>query len=101
VKKRLDRPGNPDIEFTADVRARELRFEEVPETEVSFPGNPRRESVSGTERENLSEEVKPGITYRNPRVQLRIATVLADPALRERLDGEVRESRSKRARRTK
>jgi hypothetical protein len=97
VKKRLDRPENPDIELTADVKARELRFEEVPEAEVRFPGHPERESVSGTERNNLPEEVEPGVTYRNPRVRLRIASVLADvdPELRERLDENRRESRSK------
>jgi hypothetical protein len=78
VKKRLDKPENPDIELTADVKARELRFEEVPETEVRFPGHPERESVSGTERENLPEEVEPDVTYRDPRIRLRIASALAD-----------------------
>jgi hypothetical protein len=101
VKKRLDRPETPDVELTADVRARELRFEEVPETEVRFPGHPKRESVSGTERENLPEEVEPDVTYRNLRVRLRIASALADTELRERLDEERRESRSNRARRKK
>jgi hypothetical protein len=97
VKKRLDRLEDPDIELTADVKARELRFEEVPETEVRFPGHPERESVSGTERDNLPEEVEPGVTYRNSRVRLRIASALADvdPELRGRLDEERRESRSK------
>jgi hypothetical protein len=78
VKKRLNRPRNPDIEITADVKARELRFEKVPETEVRFPGHPERESVSGTEREGVPEEVEPGVTYRDPRVRLRIASALAD-----------------------
>ncbi len=96
--KRLERP---DIEITAYVKARELRFEEAPKTEVGFPGYPERESVSGTERENLPDEVEPGVTYRNPRVRLRIATVLADPELRERLTKDRRESRSDRARRKK
>ena len=87
VKRRPDRPENPDIEFTADVKASELRFEEVPETEVRFPGHPERESASGTDRENLPEEVEPGVTYRNPRVRLRIATALADADLQnERRD---------------
>jgi hypothetical protein len=81
VKRRPDRPENPDIEFTADVKASELRFEEVPETEVRFPGHPERESAWGTDRENLPEEVEPGVTYRNPGVRLRIATALADADL--------------------
>jgi hypothetical protein len=78
VKRRPDKPENPDIEFTADVKARKLRFEEVPETEVRFPGHPERESASGTDRENLPDEVEPGVTYRNPKVRLRIASALAD-----------------------
>jgi hypothetical protein len=65
-----ERPDNPDIELTAEVKARELRFEEVPETEVHPPAQ--------TERENLPEEVEPGVTYRNPRVRLRIASALVD-----------------------
>jgi hypothetical protein len=52
------------------VKARELRFEEVPETEVHPPAQ--------TERENLPEKVEPGVTYRNPRVRLRIANTLVD-----------------------
>ncbi len=68
----------PDIEFTANVRAREMRFDEVPETEVRFSGQPERASVSGTERENLPEEVERGVIYRNFNVRLRIATELID-----------------------
>jgi len=100
TKKRPERPRNPDIEFTADVKARELRFEEVPETEVRFSGSPGRESASGTDRENLPDEVEPGVTYRNPKVRLRIATALArdDPDLRELLgeDGEKAKNDQKR-----
>jgi hypothetical protein len=55
------------------VKARELRFEEVPETEVHPPAQ--------TERENLPEEIEPGVTYRNPRVRMRIASALADADL--------------------
>jgi hypothetical protein len=82
-RKRLDRPENPDIEFTANVKARELRFEEVPENEVRFSGSPGRESVSGTERENLPEEVEEGVTYRDARVRLRIASKISDEALED------------------
>ncbi len=96
--KRLERP---DIEITAYVKARELRFEEAPKTEVGFPGYPERESVSGTERENLPDEVEPGVTYRNPEVRLRIATALTGPELEELSNTNRRESRSNRARRKK
>ena len=68
--------GNPDIEFSASVRARELRFEEKPQTEVRFWGHPERNSVSANERENLPEEVQQGVTYQNISVRSRIASVL-------------------------
>ncbi len=61
----------PDIEVTADVKARELRFDEVPDTEVHPPAQ--------TQRENLPEKVRPadaGTTFRNVSVQLRIASEL-------------------------
>lgn len=88
-KKRLGRPENPDVEISAVVKARELCFEEVPEMEVSFPGRPERESVSETERENLPDEVRPGVTYRDSKVRLRIASALVeeDPELRGREKG--------------
>ena len=68
----------PEVEFTARVRAEELRFREVPETRVSFRGHPERDSVSVTERENLPEEAEEGVTYRNVGVRLRIASRLSD-----------------------
>jgi hypothetical protein len=78
-EKRSIVPEKPDIEFTADVKARELRFEEVPKTEVNPPAQ--------TERENLPEEVGPehaGVTFRNVGVRLRIANELTVTELDER-----------------
>ena len=60
------------------MKARRLRFEEVPETGVRFWGSPERESVSGTERENLPDRVEKDVVYRDARVRLRIASKLAD-----------------------
>jgi hypothetical protein len=71
VKKRLDKPENPDIELTANVKARELRFDEVPDTEVHPPAQ--------TKRKNLPEKVQPvhaGITFRDVSVDVRIADEL-------------------------
>jgi pyruvate/2-oxoglutarate dehydrogenase complex dihydrolipoamide acyltransferase (E2) component len=68
--------GNPDIDFSASVKARELRFEEEPQTEVRFWGHPERNSVSVNERENLPEKVQQGVTYRDISVQSRIASEL-------------------------
>lgn len=75
MEKRPNKPGNPDIEFTAAVRAKELRFEEVPDTEVHPPAQ--------TERENLPERVRPehaGITFRNVSIKVRIANELVSGA---------------------
>ena len=85
-KKRLDSLENPDVEISATVKSRELRFEEVPETRTKFWESPERESVSGTERENLPDEVQSGVTYRNSSIRLRIASRLRDgePGSRER-----------------
>jgi pyruvate/2-oxoglutarate dehydrogenase complex dihydrolipoamide acyltransferase (E2) component len=71
--------GNPDIDFSASVKARELRFEEEPQTEVRFWGHPERNSVSVNERENLPEEVRPGVTYQDISVRSRIASELVAP----------------------
>lgn len=83
------------------MKARELRFEEVPETEVRFPGYPECEAVSGTERENLPDRVEPGVTYREPRVRLQIATALAGEGAQSRPDEERREDTNNRTRRKK
>lgn len=67
-----------DLAITARVTARELRFEKVPNTKVEFPGKPRRDTVWQTERENLPDEVRPGVTYRDIGIRLRITSVFAD-----------------------
>jgi len=77
-ERRQEALEHPDIEFTAGVRAREMRFDEVPETEVWFWGLPERTSVSEMERKNLPDEVQRDMTYRNFSVQLRIATELIE-----------------------
>jgi hypothetical protein len=66
----------PDVELTAEVKSRELRFEKVPETEIRFPGYPEDESVSGSERENLPWQVEEDVTYRDSRIRLRSAAGL-------------------------
>ena len=80
MKKRPHKPEDPDIEFTAAVKAEELRFDEVPETEVHPPAQ--------TERENLPEEVRQehaGITFRDVSIKVRIANELTvgEPDRRE------------------
>jgi hypothetical protein len=67
-----------DLEITANVTARELRFEAVPDPKVEFTGQPRRDTVWEAERQNLPRPVEPGVTYRNIGIQLRISSVFAD-----------------------
>jgi hypothetical protein len=80
-KEGTGKPQNPDIALDADVRMRELHFEEVPDPEVRFRGNTERNSLWESKRENLPDEVQEGVIYRNAGVRLRIATeiVNSDP----------------------
>jgi hypothetical protein len=68
----------PDLSITARVTADSLRFEKVPNPKVEFTGRPRRDTVWQSERENLPEQVQPGVTYRNIGITLRITSVFAD-----------------------
>ena len=77
-KEGTGKPRSPDIALDADVRTRELYFEEAPEPEVRFRGNTRRNSVWGSRRENLPDEVQEGVAYRDARVRLRIATEIVN-----------------------
>lgn len=64
----------PEIEIGADVKAKRLRFDKVPETEVQLHGDER--SFSKTDRENLPEEVEPGVEYRDVQVRWLAAAYL-------------------------
>lgn len=74
----------PDIEIGAFVKAKRLRFNKKPETEVRVHGD---EGGSGSERENLPETVEPGVTYRDVRVRWRAAAKL-DPERRNSTEGK-------------
>jgi hypothetical protein len=89
-KEGTGQPRSPDIALGADVRTRELYFEEAPEPEVRFRGNTRRNSVWESRREELPDEVREGVAYRAARVRLRIASeiVNSDPGFRNSSDKE-------------
>jgi hypothetical protein len=70
--------AEPDLSITARVTADSLRFEKVPDPKVEFTGRPRRDTLWKSERENLPEQVQPGVTYRNIGITLRITSVFAD-----------------------
>jgi len=76
-KKCLDALETPDIDFTADLKARELRFEEAPDPEACLRGITRGNSVWGSGRENLPQKSREDVTYRDASVRLRIASGLA------------------------
>jgi len=67
----MEEDPRADVEIGAVVRAKRLRFKRVPETEVRFHGDPDRDEESGSERENLPDEVEPGMTYPDVRVRWR------------------------------
>jgi hypothetical protein len=69
----------PDVEIAAAVRADELRFECKPEVEVSAYADSPAEAESGSERENLPDELEPGVTYRDFAIRWRVAARLKDP----------------------
>ena len=81
-------PDDPDVEIGATVRARRLRFRKKPQVDVKTGGylevhpeladelNLEGEGGSRAERENLPDEVEPGVTYRNVRVGWRAGAEL-------------------------
>ena len=81
-------PDDPDVEIGASVRARRLRFRKKPQVDVKTRGhvevhpeladelNLEGEGGSRAERENLPDEVEPGVTYRNVRVGWRAGAAL-------------------------
>jgi hypothetical protein len=83
------KPGDePDIEIGAVVRAKKLRFKSKPKTEVEFHKRseadldglaPEIQTASGSKRENLPDEVEPGVTYRDVHVRWGAAAKIVPP----------------------
>ena len=69
----------PDVEMSAAVRAKELRFECKPEVDVAAYADSPASAESVSERENLPEELEPGVTYRDIAVRWRLSARLEDP----------------------
>ena len=85
----------PDLEIGATARAKSIRFDKVPETKITFPGSDQDRSGSHTERENLPDEIEPGITYQDVTVRWRAgAAVRAEVA--EEVADELRKERKER-----
>ena len=58
-----------DIDVSTSVRMRSLRFDAVPSTRVWFEGFPDEVHSLRVERENLPDEVQPGVTYESVTVR--------------------------------
>ena len=67
----MTRPGDRpfDVEIGAAVSARRVRFGRVPDTDVRFRGRLGDGSGTHSARENLPEQVAPGVVYRDVRVR--------------------------------
>jgi hypothetical protein len=87
-KKHPDRIESPAIDIPADVKAKAVRFDDAPETDVEITGEavdrtsedqPEVEGGSATERENIPDEVEPEVTYRDVRVRWHAAAKITDP----------------------
>lgn len=79
---RQDERAPADVEIGAVARARRLRFRRRPETRVEFGGSPEPESDSHSERENLSEEVEPGVVYRDVEVRWTAGARISDEGVK-------------------
>jgi hypothetical protein len=69
----------PDLEIAASARADEVRFECKPEVRVRAYSNVPASAESVSKRDNLPEEVEPGVIYRNVYVRWRASLRLDDP----------------------
>jgi hypothetical protein len=71
----------PDVEIAVSLRADEVRFECKPEVRVLASASSPAQAESSSERENLPDELEPGVTYRSFAVRWRAAARLEDPEL--------------------
>jgi hypothetical protein len=69
-----------DVDVFTSVRAREMRFERVPEAKLSFDGEPAERHSSEVERENLPRQVRAGETYRGAEIRWRVRGRIVHPA---------------------
>jgi hypothetical protein len=68
----------PDLEIAASARADEVRFECKPAVRVSAHSNTPATAASVSHRDNLPDDIEPGVTYRNVSVRWRAWVRLDD-----------------------
>jgi hypothetical protein len=66
----------PDLEIRGKFKAKEMRFEHVPEVNVTFSGTPGRQDVWTSSRKNFPKPVRAGETYRDVEGEVEISTKL-------------------------
>jgi hypothetical protein len=76
-----DLGGEPDVEIAASIRAKEVRFEVKPRVDVGAWADSPARAESGSERENLPDELEEGVTYRDLAVRWWLGARLEDPEL--------------------
>ena len=91
---RLPDEENADIDVSTSVRMRSLRFNTVPSTRVWFEGFPDEVHSLRSERENLPDEVQPGITYENVTVRWRARARAAAEAYLDIEEGDTADQAS-------
>jgi hypothetical protein len=67
-----------DVAIIANVTAKELRFDAVPNPSVEFLGKDKTQTIWHADRYNLPDKIEPGVTYRNVGIRLKITSRLAD-----------------------
>ena len=69
----------PDVELKVCLRAKEVQFDCKPEVEVDAYADSPAIAESQSERENLPDELEPGVTYSDFAVRWRVAARLIEP----------------------
>ena len=82
-----------EIEVGAVAKAKAIRFDKVPKTKITFPGSDQERSGSHTERENLPDEVEPGVTYRDVTVRWRAGAAVRTEVTDKRVADELSKER--------
>ena len=59
----------PDFDLSISTRMKSVRFDVVPDVEVRWEGTREHRGETWEERENLPEELEPGVTYKDATVR--------------------------------
>lgn len=72
-------PREPDVEIAASARVAEMRLECKPRAQSRAYADSPASAERASERDNLPDELEPGVTYRNFAVSWRLAARLEEP----------------------